>query len=168
MILYKTNNLILFFVIFLSLESIYSQPKYNQSDEYPPNNNIEPKKNDTDHSEFKEKEISLTFENDKLKIQLEVYNIYFYFLIILNALFLILLLSFFIYKLCFKSKETLIQNDIKNKILLNYIGPKKKDYKERYDDLQEESDKSLNHDNSFLNEELLNNSGIEAPPASKI
>ena len=57
-----------------------------------------------------------------------------------------------------------MEEDIKKEILLNYIESKKNDNNDKY----EESKDNLNKENSFLNEELLNNSGIEAPPASKV
>ena len=172
MILYKRNNLIFFFAIFLNIYYTNSQQHFNKSDEFPQSDiNIDPKNNCTDHCEYKDKEISLTFENNKLKIKLEVYNIYFYFLIIVNILFLILLLSFFIYKICFKKKQVYFKDDIRKETLLNYIDPKIDDYKDNNQKLnyfKEELNKNMNNENSFMNEELLNSSGLEAPPASKI
>ena len=172
MILYKRNNFIFFFIIFLYIENIYSQPDFNKTGEFPSNDiNKDPKRNGTEPCDYKEKEISLTFENNKLKIKLEVYNIYFYFLLIINILFIILLLSFLVYNLCLKAKETNLEEEIKKEILLNYIESKKNDNNdkdEKFKDYNEESNYNLNKENSFLNEELLNNSGIEAPPASKV
>ena len=172
MILYKRNNFIFFFIIFLYIENIYSQPDFNKTGEFPSNDiNKDPKRNGTEPCDYKEKEISLTFENNKLKIKLEVYNIYFYFLLIINILFIILLLSFLVYNLCLKAKETNLEENIKKEILLNYIESKKNDNndkEEEFKDYNEESNDNLNKENSFLNEELLNNSGIEAPPASKV
>ena len=172
MILYKRNNFIFFFIIFLFIENIYSQPDFNKTDELPPNDiNKDPKHNGTDHWDCKEKEISLIFENNKLKIQLEVYNIYFYFLLIINILFVILILSFFIYKICLKINELNTQEDEKREKLLNYIDSKNIDNNENNEekkDINEEPNNDLNKDNSFMNEELFNNSGIEAPPASKV
>ena len=169
MILYKRN---IFFIIFLYIENIYSQPDFNKTGEFPSNDiNKDPKRNGTEPCDYKEKEISLTFENNKLKIKLEVYNIYFYFLLIINILFIILLLSFLVYNLCLKAKETNLEEDIKKEILLNYIESKKNDNNDKYEkfkDYNEESNDNLNKENSFLNEELLNNSGVEAPPASKV
>ena len=64
-----------------------------------------------------------------------------------------------------------MEEDIKKEILLNYIESKKNDNndkEEEFKDYNEESNDNLNKENSFLNEELLNNSGVEAPPASKV
>ena len=171
MFLYRKNNLVFFLVIFLAFRNVYSNPKYNNSDgfseeELPPFVKEEKHGNE----EFKGKEISLMTENNKLKIQIEVYNIYLYFLIILNIIFLISLFSFIIYKKFCDKKET--NSEVtKEEILLGYINEKKNINKvennEINDDINDELSKDEYDENSMMKEEYLNNSGIEAPPAIK-
>ena len=82
MILLKRKNLLFFFSFFLRFLNIYTQPKDNNLNEVIPNNlNTREKNINNDNSQIKEKEICLIEENNKLKIKIEVYNIYFNFLI---------------------------------------------------------------------------------------
>ena len=123
MILLKRKNLLFFFSFFLRFLNIYTQPKDNNLNEVIPNNlNTREKNINNDNSQIKEKEICLIEENNKLKIKIEVYNIYFNFLIFINILFLIIIISFITYKICSKLKKENTEEDTNNdEILLSYI-----------------------------------------------
>ena len=171
MVLYKRDNLIFFFVIFLWLQNVILKSSYNNYAEFPENKSKLEEKNFLNRKEDgKDEIISLNLENNKLKIKLEVYNIYLYFLIILNIIFLISLFSFIIYKKFCDKKET--NSEVtKEEILLGYINEKKNINKvennEINDDINDELSKDEYDENSMMKEEYLNNSGIEAPPAIK-
>ena len=170
MILLKRKNLLFFFSFFLRFLNIYTQPKDNNLNEVIPNNlNTREKNINNDNSQIKEKEICLIEENNKLKIKIEVYNIYFNFLIFINILFLIILISFIIYKICSILKKENSEEDTNNdEILLNYIEKSNNNDKELLNDKEKIYDKNQDEDNSFMNGELLNNSGLEAPPVLQI
>ena len=170
MILLKRKNLLFFFSFFLRFLNIYTQPKDNNLNEVIPNNlNTREKNINNDNSQIKEKEICLIEENNKLKIKIEVYNIYFNFLIFINILFLIILISFIIYKICSILKKENSEEDTNNdEILLNYIEKSNNNDKELLNDKEKIYDKNPDEDNSFMNGELLNNSGLEAPPVLQI
>ncbi len=107
------------------------------------------------HDDFFEKSIIAKAENNKLKIQIEVYNVYIYFLISLNILFAVIILSFIIFKKCFNSPNTYTLQEFKENILLNHVFNKNNEsYLINKDD----------YDEDYNNDELLNNSGLEAPP----
>ena len=164
MILYKRNNLIFFFIILLCLQ------KSSQQNEKNKNNNLngfpnleqklnpEEKKKSDDIEEKREKEISLIDENNKLKIKVEVYNIYLYFLISLNSIFFIGLLTFLIYKIVWRKKDNKTNEEEQNEQLVNNEEEK----------IQEEAIKNATNDSYSINDELLNNSGCEAPPVKGI
>ncbi len=170
MILLKRKNLLFFFSFFLRFLNIYTQPKDNNLNEVIPNNLNKREKNiNNDNSQIKEKEICLIEENNKLKIKIEVYNIYFNFLIFINILFLIILISFIIYKICSILKKENSEEDTNNdEILLNYIEKSNDNDEELLNDKEKIYDKNQDEDNSFMNGELLNNSGLEAPPVLQI
>ena len=163
MILYKRNNLIFFFIILLCLQ------KSSQQNEKNKNNNLngfpnleqklnpEDKKKSDDIEEKREKEISLIDENNKLKIKVEVYNIYLYFLISLNSIFFIGLLTFVIYKILWRNKDDKTNEEEQNEQLIN----------NKEEQIQEE-DKNAKNDRYSINDEFLNNSGCEAPPVKGI
>ena len=166
MILYERNNLIFFFVIFLCLQTSSQQDKMNKTDIFHYNDGLEKKsdpeeKKKSDGAEEikkKEKEISLIDENNKLKIKVEVYNIYLYFLIILNSLFFVGLLTFVIYKLLCNSKNNKIDENEQSDQLINNES----------EQIQEEENKEAIKDTYSINDDLLNNSGCEAPPVNGI
>jgi len=166
MILYERNNLFFFFVIFLCLQTSSQQDKMNKIDIFHYNgspekqSDLEEKKksNSTEEINEKEKEISLIDENNKLKIKVEVYNIYLYFLIILNSLFFVGLLTFVIYKLLCNSKNNKIDENEQNDQLINNES----------EQIQEEENKEAIKDTYSINDDLLNNSGCEAPPVNGI
>ena len=166
MILYEKNNLIFFFVIFLCLQTSSQQDKMNKTDIFCCDGGLEKKsdpeekkKSDsTEEIKKKEKEISLIDENNKLKIKVEVYNIYLYFLIILNSLFFVGLLTFVIYKLLCNSKNNKIDENEQNDQLINNES----------EQIQEEENKEAIKDTYSINDDLLNNSGCEAPPVNGI
>ena len=108
--------------------------------------------------EKKKKEINLFDENNKLKIKVEVYNVYLYFLISLNSLFLVGLLTFVIYKLLCKSKNNETDESEENEQLVN----------NEQEQIHEEENKDINKDTYSINDDLLNNSGCEAPPVKGI
>ena len=174
MVLYKRDNLIFFFVIFLWLQNVILKSSYNNYAEFPENKSKLEEKNFLNRKEDgKDEIISLNLGNNKLKIKLEVYNIYLYFLIILNILFLISLIIYIIYKKFFDKKEN-NSEDIKKEILLENINEKNSDNNvEKNNEINsnyiiEELYKNINDENQMIDEEYLNNSGLEAPPASKI
>ena len=166
MILYERNNLIFFFVIFLCLQTSSQQDKMNKTDIFHYNDGLEKKSDpeekkksdDAEEIKKKEKEISLIDENNKLKIKVEVYNIYLYFLIILNSLFFVGLLTFVIYKLLCNSKSNKIDENEQNDQLINNES----------EQIQEEENKEAIKDTYSINDDLLNNSGCEAPPVNGI
>ena len=174
MALYKRNNLILFFVIFLWLQNVILKSSNNNYGRFSENESKLEEKNFLNKKEdSKDEVISLNLENNKLKIKLEVYNIYLYFLIILNILFLISLIIYIIYKKFFDKKET-NSEDIKKEILLDNINAKNSDNNAEKNNeinsnyISEELYKNINDENQMIDEEYLNDSGLEAPPASKI
>ena len=80
MFLYRRNNLVFFFFIFLAFGIVYLNPKYNNSDGFSEDELPQfVKEEKHGNEEFKGKEISLMTENNKLKIQVEVYNIFIFF-----------------------------------------------------------------------------------------
>ena len=159
MILYKRNNLIFFFIIFLCLQKPSSQQNEENKNGMLEINKIPESKMKTDEIvEKREKEISLIDENNKLKIKVEVYNIYLYFLIILNSLFFVGLLTFVIYKLLCNSKNNKIDENEQNDQLINNES----------EQIQEEENKEAIKDTYSINDDLLNNSGCEAPPVNGI
>ena len=159
MILYKRNNLIFFFIIFLCLQKTSSQQNEENKNGMLEINKIPESKMKTDEIvEKREKEISLIDENNKLKIKVEVYNIYLYFLIILNSLFFVGLLTFVIYKLLCNSKNNKIDENEQNDQLINNES----------EQIQEEENKEAIKDTYSINDDLLNNSGCEAPPVNGI
>ena len=166
MILYERSNLIFFFVIFLCLQTSSQQDKMNKTEIFHYNDGPEKKSDpeekkksdNTEEIKKKEKEISLIDENNKLKIKVEVYNIYLYFLIILNSLFFVGLLTFVIYKLLCNSKNNKIDENEQNDQLINNES----------EQIQEEENKEAIKDTYSINDDLLNNSGCEAPPVNGI
>ena len=163
MILYKRNNLIFFFIMLLCLQK--SSLKNGKSKNNNSNGitnpeqsfNPEEKKKGDDPVGKKEKEISLIDENNKLKIKVEVYNIYLYFLISLNSIFFIGLLTFVIYKILWRNKDDKTNEEEQNEQLIN----------NKEEQIQEE-DKNAKNDRYSINDEFLNNSGCEAPPVKGI
>ena len=163
MILYKRNNLIFFFIMLLCLQK--SSLKNGKSKNNNSNGitnpeqsfNPEEKKKGDDPVGKKEKEISLIDENNKLKIKVEVYNIYLYFLISLNSIFFIGLLTFVIYKILWRNKDDKTNEEEQNEQLIN----------NKEEQIQEE-DKNDKNDRYSINDEFLNNSGCEAPPVKGI
>ena len=166
MILYERNNLIFFFIIFLCFQTSWQQNKMNKTDISNINKNSERKpepdekmKNDyPEEKKEKEKEINLVDENNKLKIKVEVYNIYLKFLIILNSLLLVGLLTFVIYQLLCKSKNNETDENEPNGPLIN----------NEEEQIHEEENKEVIKDSYSINNDLLNNSGCEAPPVKGI
>ena len=164
MILYKRNNLIFFFIMLLCLQK--SSLKNGKSKNNNSNGitnpeqsfNPEEKKKGDDPVGKKEKEISLIDENNKLKIKVEVYNIYLYFLISLNSIFFIGLLTFVIYKILWRNKDDKTNEEEQNEQLIN----------NKEEQIQEEEVKNYKNDRYSINDEFLNNSGCEAPPVKGI
>ena len=164
MILYKRNNLIIFFIILLCVQKSFQQNEKNKNDNLngfinPEQSfNPEEKKKGNDPVGKKEKEISLIDENNKLKIKVEVYNIYLYFLISLNSIFFIGLLTFVIYKILWRNKDDKTNEEEQNEQLIN----------NKEEQIQEEEVKNYKNDRYSINDEFLNNSGCEAPPVKGI
>ena len=164
MILYKRNNLIFFFIMLLCLQK--SSLKNGKSKNNNSNGitnpeqsfNPEEKKKGDDPVGKKEKGISLIDENNKLKIKVEVYNIYLYFLISLNSIFFIGLLTFVIYKILWRNKDDKTNEEEQNEQLIN----------NKEEQIQEEEVKNYKNDRYSINDEFLNNSGCEAPPVKGI
>ena len=153
MLINKRSNFVFFLIFLLLIGKINNEIKSNKSDKNEENSMRpdEPKHDD----DFFEKSVIAKAENNKLKIQIEVYNVYIYFLISLNILFAVIILSFIIFKKCFNSPNTYTLQEFKENILLNHIFNKNnKSYLINKDD----------YDEDYNNDELLNNSGLEAPP----
>ena len=164
MILYKRNNLIFFFIILLCLQKPSSQQnEENKSEMLTLNKNHEPKMKTDEIVERREKDISLIDENNKLKIKVEVYNIYLYFLIIINSLFFIGLVTYLIYKIVLKYKQNKSGDYEENDQLINDISIDNDE-----DKIQEGESINASNDEYSINDDLLNNSGCEAPPVKGI
>lgn len=164
MILYKRNNLIFFFIILLCLQKPSSeQNEENKNEMLTLNKNHEPKMKTDDIEEKREKDISLIDENNKLKIKVEVYNIYLYFLIIINSLFFIGLITYLIYKIVLKYKQNKSEDYEENDQLINDISVDNDE-----DKIQEGANIIVCNDEYSINDDLLNNSGCEAPPVKGI
>ena len=152
MLINKRSNFVFFLIFLLLIGKINNEIKSNKSDKNE-ENSMRP--DESKHDDFFEKSIIAKAENNKLKIQIEVYNVYIYFLISLNILFAVIILSFIIFKKCFNSPNTYTLKDFKENILLNHIFNKNNEsYLINKDD----------YDEDYNNDELLNNSGLEAPP----
>ena len=152
MLINKRSNFVFFLIFLLLIGKINNEIKSNKSDKNE-ENSMRP--DEQKHDDFFEKSIIAKAENNKLKIQIEVYNVYIYFLIFLNILFAVIILSFIIFKKCFNSPNTYTLKDFKENILLNHIFNKNNEsYLINKDD----------YDEDYNNDELLNNSGLEAPP----
>ena len=152
MLINKRSNFVFFLIFLLLIGKINNEIKSNKSDKNE-ENSMRP--DEPKHDDFFEKSIIAKAENNKLKIQIEVYNVYIYFLISLNILFAVIILSFIIFKKCFNSPNTYTLKDFKENILLNHIFNKNNEsYLINKDD----------YDEDYNNDELLNNSGLEAPP----
>ena len=161
----KSHNIIFFSVFFLCVINVYAQENDDKIKQFLQNGiNLERKIKSDDCEETIEKDISLVKENNKLKIQIEVYNIYLYFLIAINILFLIAIFIFVICKIYKKVKEDNIAENIKKELLLNAVDSAKNE--EKISEEEEEKDKP--NENTFTNEDPLNNSGCEAPPIQTI
>ena len=152
MLINKRSNFVFFLIFLLLISKINNEIKSNNSDKNE-ENSMRP--DEPKHDDFFEKSIIAKAENNKLKIQIEVYNVYIYFLISLNILFAVIILSFIIFKKCFNSPNTYTLQEFKENILLNHIFNKNNEsYLINKDD----------YDEDYNNDELLNNSGLEAPP----
>ena len=152
MLINKRSNFVFFLIFLLLIGKINNDIKSNNSDKNE-ENSMRP--DEPKHDDFFEKSIIAKAENNKLKIQIEVYNVYIYFLISLNILFAVIILSFIIFKKCFNSPNTYTLQEFKENILLNHIFNKNNEsYLINKDD----------YDEDYNNDELLNNSGLEAPP----
>ena len=152
MLINKRSNFVFFLIFLLLIGKINNEIKSNKSDKNE-ENSMRP--DEPKHDDFFEKSIIAKAENNKLKIQIEVYNVYIYFLIFLNILFAVIILSFIIFKKCFNSPNTYTLQEFKENILLNHIFNKNNEsYLINKDD----------YDEDYNNDELLNNSGLEAPP----
>ena len=152
MLINKRSNFVFFLIFLLLIGKINNEIKSNNSDKNE-ENSMRP--DEPKHDDFFEKSIIAKAENNKLKIQIEVYNVYIYFLISLNILFAVIILSFIIFKKCFNSPNTYTLQEFKENILLNHIFNKNNEsYLINKDD----------YDEDYNNDELLNNSGLEAPP----
>ena len=152
MLINKRSNFVFFLIFLLLIGKINNEIKSNKSDKNE-ENSMRP--DEPKHDDFFEKSIIAKAENNKLKIQIEVYNVYIYFLISLNILFAVIILSFIIFKKCFNSPNTYTLKDFKENILLNRVFDKNNEsYLINKDD----------YDEDYNNDELLNNSGLEAPP----
>ena len=152
MLINKRSNFVFFLIFLLLIGKINNEIKSNKSDKNE-ENSMRP--DEPKHDDFFEKSVIAKAENNKLKIQIEVYNVYIYFLISLNILFAVIILSFIIFKKCFNSPNTYTLKDFKENILLNHIFNKNNEsYLINKDD----------YDEDYNKDELLNNSGLEAPP----
>ena len=152
MLINKRSNFVFFLIFLLLIGKINNEIKSNKSDKNE-ENSMRP--DEPKHDDFFEKSIIAKAENNKLKIQIEVYNVYIYFLISLNILFAVIILSFIIFKKCFNSPNTYTLQEFKENILLNHIFNKNNEsYLINKDD----------YDEDYNKDELLNNSGLEAPP----
>ena len=168
MILYERNNLIFFFIIFLCFQTSSQRDKMNKTNilniiqnpgkKPDPDPDEKMKSDSTEEKKEKEKEINLVDENNKLKIKVEVYNIYLKFLIIINILFLVGLLTFVIFKLSCKSKSNETDENEPNEQLIN----------NEEEQILEENNKEVIKDTYSINDDILNNSGCEAPPVKGI
>ena len=152
MLINKRSNFVFFLIFLLLIGKINNEIKSNKSDKNE-ENSMRP--DEPKHDDFLEKSIIVKAENNNLKITIEVYNVYIYYLIFLNILFAVIILSFIIFKKCFNSQNTYTLKDFKENILFNHIFNKNNEsYLINKDD----------YDEDYNKDELLNYSGLEAPP----
>ena len=152
MLINKRSNFVFFLIFLLLVGKINNEIKSNNSDK---NEDNSMKPDEPKHDDFMEKSIIAKAENDKLKLQIEVYNVYIYFLISLNILFVVIIITYIIFKKCLNSKNTPTLKDFKENILLNHI------FNKNYDSSLINKDE---YDEDYNKDELLNYSGLEAPP----
>ena len=164
MILYKKNNLIFFFVIFLLLGHSNTQHYINKSDELRKEElDKDRKKNNNTREDYKEKESCLIEENNNLKIEVKIYDIYLNFLIILNVILFVALLSTIIYKIYFMVKEAHKSQDIHNEDFLESDLNNN-----NINDSYEKEKEYINNNSSLVCDDISNDGGSEAPPAQNI
>ena len=164
MILYKKNNLRFFLVIFLLLGHSNTQHYINKSDELRKEElDKDRKKNNYTREDYKEKESCLIEENNNLKIEVKIYDIYLNFLIILNVILFVALLSTIIYKIYFMVKEAHKFKDIHNEDFLESDLNNN-----NINDSYEKEKEYINNNSSLVCDDISNDGGSEAPPAQNI
>ena len=105
------------------------------------------------------------FESRLLRVKIEIYSVFIKILLSINILFLVIILSLLSYKIYFYFKGEKMKKLYKIKLSNINENLNNKEKKENYNILESE----INDDkqNSLLEQELLNKSGIEAPSIEK-
>ena len=116
-------------------------------------------------NEIKGKTNDIMFESRLLRVKIEIYSVFIKILLSINIVFLVIILSLLSYKIClyFKGEKMKKLYKIKLSNINGNINNKEK--KENYKILESEINKDKQ--NSLLEQELLNRSGIEAPSIEK-
>ena len=116
-------------------------------------------------NEIKGKTNDIMFESRLLRVKIEIYSVFIKILLSINILFLVIILSLLSYKIYFYFKGEKMKKLYKIKLSNINGNINNKEKKENYNILESE----INNDkqNSLLEQELLNKSGIEAPSIEK-
>ena len=121
-------------------------------------------------NEIKGKTNDVMFESSLLRVKIEIYNVFIKILLSVNIVFFIIILSLLSYKVYLYFKGEKMQKLYKIRFSNinwnnNNLSLNNKQKKENYNYLESE----INNDKqkSFLEQELLNKSGIEAPSIEK-
>ena len=116
-------------------------------------------------NEIRGKTNDVMFESRLLRVKIEIYSVFIKILLSINIVFLVIILSLLSYKiyLYFKGEKMKKLYKIKLSNINGNINNKEK--KENYKILESEINKDKQ--NSLLEQELLNRSGIEAPSIEK-
>ena len=115
-------------------------------------------------NEIRGKTNDVMFESRLLRVKIEIYNIFIKILLSINIVFLVIILFLLSYKIYLYFKGEKIEKLYKIKLSNNNLSLKEK--KKNYNIIIESE---INNDkqNSLLEQELLNRSGIEAPSIEK-
>jgi hypothetical protein len=115
-------------------------------------------------NEIRGKTNDVMFESRLLRVKIEIYNVFIKILFYINIVFLVIILFLLSYKIYLYFKGEKIEKLYKIKLSNNNLSLKEK--KKNYNIIIESE---INNDkqNSLLEKELLNRSGIEAPSIEK-
>ena len=116
-------------------------------------------------NEIRGKTNDVMFESRLLRVKIEIYSVFIKILLSINIVFLVIILSLLSYKIYFYFKGEKMKKLYKIKLSNINGNINNKEKKENYNILESE----INDDkqNSLLEQELLNKSGIEAPSIEK-
>ena len=116
-------------------------------------------------NEIRGKTNDVMFESRLLRVKIEIYSVFIKILLSINIVFLVIILSLLSYKIYFYFKGEKMKKLYKIKLSNINGNINNKEKKENYKILESEINKDKQ--NSLLEQELLNRSGIEAPSIEK-